>query len=449
MSVRVFNPANSLQLANYSYMNQSEVYDKLKLNQLANQIWQNTSVQDRSKALLNFAKLLEERKHYFATLITVSMGKPITNAIKEVEKCCMAIRYYAEHGPIMLEPKSLASSCQILQPLGTILAVMPWNYPLWQVVRVLAPNFILGNSIALCHSPNVFVVAKALESLVAQSDLPSCLLISLLQEYKYCQQLIASDYIKGLAFTGSDNVGAMLAGYAGSALKPSTVECGGSDPYLVLADADFDLAAETIVAMRMNNSGQVCVSAKRIIVVESAYQSMVDLIYDKMSNIKCGDPMQSSTCFGPLARDDIRQEVHAQVLASVSEGARCVLGGKLPCGSGYYYPPTMLIDVTPEMTVFKQEVFGPVMTLIRANCTQHAIELANEHKYGLGAAVFTQDHSLANKIALSLNAGICAINRGISSDPSLPFGGVGRSGYGRELGVEGVTAFANIKIVFG
>lgn len=448
MSVILYNPSNSKMLAKYDYMSDKVLTHKLSLNQSANVSWRNTELSVRVSMLNVLANKIEQKKNYLATLITVTMGKPISAAITEVEKCCLAIRYFADNGASMLAPIESETSIQILQPLGTVLAVMPWNYPLWQVIRVLAPNLLLGNSVALCHAPNVFIVAKALEDIVDSAGMPKGLLIALLQEHSKTRKLIASEYINGLAFTGSDKVGALLAGYSAQALKPSTVECGGSDPYIVLQDADLELATDVIIAMRMNNSGQVCVAAKRIIVVAEVLHEFLTLVQAKLNRINFADPMLESTVLGPLARSDIRDQVHAQVQESIKSGAKCLLGGYVPNVAGFFYPPTLLTDVTPDMSVFQEEVFGPVMPVIVAKNVEQALLIANQHKYGLGAAVFTRDAELARAITLKLEAGLCAINRGITSDPSLPFGGIGRSGYGRELGSEGLKSFANFKVVF-
>lgn len=443
------NPHNEVNLAVWDYDDLMELTHKINSANAAQSLWASKTAEKRCELIIKLAELIDQHEYYWAMLITVTMGKPISAALKEIAKSTSALRYFAKSE--LLSKKKIESSFsdtyEILQPLGVVYAVMPWNYPVWQVIRVLAPNLLLGNAIVLAHSPNVHVIALALEQVVVDAGLPKGLLTAVRPEYKHSEEILHMPAIKGLAFTGSDRVGAILAGYAGSALKPSTLECGGSDPYIVLSDADLPKAAETIKAMRLNNAGQVCISAKRVIVIQDIYDKFIKLIYDQMEPVKYADPMNLETVLGPLARDDIRDRVHALVQSSISLGAKCLLGGTIPKTKGFYYPATLLIDVTSEMPVFQEEVFGPVMCLIKAENEEHAIALANQNKYGLGGAVFSENLANAEAIAKKLNVGTCMINRGVSSDPSLPFGGLGRSGFGRELGRYGIKAFANVKIV--
>lgn len=443
------NPHNAVELTRWQPDSFNILHEKITRANAAFKLWQEVSLAERAKLIIKLADIIEQNQHYWAALITATMGKPITFALKEVVKSASVLRHFAN--PELLAVKKINSSYadtyEILQPLGVIYAVMPWNYPIWQVIRVLAPNLLLGNAMALAHAPNVHIVALALEQALVTAGFPRGMLVALRPEHQHSKDILAMPAIKGLAFTGSDKVGAILAGYAGSALKPATLECGGSDPYLVLADADLPAAAKIILAMRLNNSGQVCISAKRIIIVQEVYEEFLAIIKSLMQAVEYSDPMQPETTFGPLARADIREAVHKQVIDSIALGADCLLGGEMPSTRGFYYPATLLTDVTPEMPVFFEEVFGPVMCLIRADSDQHAIKLANQHKYGLGAAVFSEDSNKADNIAKKLNVGTCMINAGVSSDPCLPFGGIGRSGFGRELGSDGLRAFANIKII--
>ena len=444
-----FNPANGQLICEWPLDAWAQILGSINASEAAFQTWSALTVQERCRLLNNLADELEQAASSLAKLIASTMGKPVTAAHAEITKSALAIRYFARAE--LLEPKSLTSSYdhayEVLQPLGVIFTVMPWNYPVWQIVRVLAPNFLLGNAMLLAHAPNVHAVGLYLAKIIANAGLPAALLTPVRPDYIDYQKIIEHPQIKGLAFTGSDKIGAKLAGYAGAALKPATLECGGSDPYLVLADANLEHAANKIVAMRMNNSGQVCVSAKRVIVHAKVYEQFVALCEQLIKEIAFGDPADPATLYGPLARLDIQQKVQQQVQASIAQGANCRLGGCLPNQPGYYYMATLLTEVTPEMTVFKEEVFGPVMAIIKAESDAEAIKLANQHEYGLGAAIFTQNLAYGQELAQQIKSGICMINTGVSSDPALPFGGVGRSGFGRELGLEGLRAFANIKII--
>ena len=448
--LKSYDPSTGRLLTTWHVDSQQLLARKIKQVDVGFKEWSRVQLSARVAAINYLAEILSNQQDYFASLIAITMGKPITAAKKEVQKCALVLRHYAN--PEFLTPVAIASSYQesyeVLQPMGAIFTVMPWNYPLWQVIRVLAPNLLLGNAILLAHAPNVHAVALALEQAMIKAGLPQGLLTVVRPDYSHSQAILLAPEIIGLAFTGSDKVGASLAAMAGAALKPSTLECGGSDPYIVLADADLIAAAKTIIAMRMNNSGQVCVSAKRVIVIAEIYDQFIELLYDLLLGIKFAEPLSSDTEYGPMARSDIRAEVHSQVQQSIAAGANCLLGGSFDeMAPGYYYPATMLTGVTPDMPAFVEEVFGPVLAVTKADSIEQAIILANQHKYGLGAAVFSQDLDLAQDIAKQINVGTCMINAGVSSDPCLPFGGIGRSGYGRELGQEGIRAFANIKII--
>lgn len=446
-----YNPENGLLLASYECSKESYVLSKINLSYSASNDLKNISINDRSAALKKLSSSIRKKQDYFAMLITITMGKPITHARLEVEKCCDAMDHYANYAPDFLKLECKASSYhkswQLLQPLGVVFTVMPWNYPLWQVIRVLAPNFMLGNSLVLAHAPNVYAVGSALQSIIDTSDFPKGMLTNILPDYNFYRAIIQHDNISGLAFTGSDRVGGMLASYAAEALKPTTLECGGSDPYIVLEDADIVNAAKVIAKMRFNNSGQVCISAKRVIVLDKVYDDFIDLIKLETKKYQYGSPQIKDTIMGPIARADIRENVHNQVLDAKQRGAICLAGGEIPDTQGYYYPASVLIDVNDDMRVFKEEVFGPVLSIIKVKDEKEALKLSNNHVYGLGAAVFTRDQEKGLEFAKNIKCGTCAINSGISSDFSLPFGGVGRSGFGRELGLEGLKAFANIKSI--
>jgi succinate-semialdehyde dehydrogenase/glutarate-semialdehyde dehydrogenase len=380
------------------------------------------------------------------------MGKPICQARAEVQKCAFVLDFYCEHAKELLADKPIEtdahSSFVRCDPLGAVLAVMPWNFPYWQVFRFAAPALMAGNVGLLKHASNVTGCALAIEQLLVQAGLPQGVFQTLLISSSQVDSVIADPRIAAVTLTGSEKAGMAVASAAGRALKKSVLELGGSDPFIVLADADLDAAARTAALSRTINCGQSCIAAKRFIAVDRIHDDFVCRFKAALLCLKMGDPLDEKTAIGPLARDDLREELHDQVERTVREGARLELGGRIPPGPGNFYPPTLLTSVEPHMAAAKEETFGPVAPVLRVNGEAEAIEVANATRFGLGATIFTANRDRAADLACRLEAGTVFFNGMLKSDPRLPFGGVKLSGYGRELGEEGIREFVNIKSVW-
>jgi succinate-semialdehyde dehydrogenase/glutarate-semialdehyde dehydrogenase len=399
------------------------------------------------------AARLRTRKQELAELMTREMGKTVQSARAEVEKCAWVCEYFAENAERFLaaEPVETDASRSYVtfNPIGVVLAVMPWNFPFWQVFRFVAPALMAGNAGLLKHASNVQGCALAIEDVLRDAGAPQDLFRALLVSGHRIPALIADPRIAAVTLTGSTEAGRSVGSAAGHEIKKSVLELGGSDAYLVLEDADLDLAASTCVASRMINGGQSCIAAKRFIVVESVAAEFEQRVVAHMQAIEMGNPLEQETQLGPMARVDLRDELHDQVERSISEGADLVVGGAIPPGPGAFYPPTVLTNVGPGNPAFVEELFGPVAAIVGARDEAHAIELANDSVFGLGAAVFTRDVQRGEWIAANeLEAGHCAVNSFVKSDPRLPFGGVKTSGYGRELSWYGIREFTNIKTVY-
>jgi succinate-semialdehyde dehydrogenase/glutarate-semialdehyde dehydrogenase len=445
------NPYTEKIEASYETMAQDELVDILKKAEHASRSWTGIPVDTRAGKLEQVAAILEERKDSLAGLMVQEMGKPIQQARSEVEKCAWVCRYYADNGPQFLADESLESDASEsylhFQPIGLVLAVMPWNFPFWQVFRFAAPTLTAGNGGVLKHASNVSGCALAIEQIFRDAGYPEHLFRTLLINSKQVADVIARPEIAAITLTGSERAGASVAEAAGKAIKKSVLELGGSDPYVVLADADINLAAEKCTQSRMINSGQSCIAAKRFLVESSVHDEFVDKVIEKMSAYETGDPEAEATQLGPQAREDLRDSLHAQVAESVEQGAHLKLGGVIPEGKGYFYPATVLTGVKPGMTAFYQELFGPVAAVIEVNDAEEAIRLANQSPYGLGSAVFSRDVERAQAIARRIESGCCFINDFVKSDPRLPFGGIKRSGYGRELSKLGIREFVNMQTI--
>jgi succinate-semialdehyde dehydrogenase/glutarate-semialdehyde dehydrogenase len=388
-----------------------------------------------------------------ARFATDEMGKPVTQALAEVEKCAGAVDFYAEHGARFLAdevpPEAPAGRAFVTyQPLGVVLAIMPWNFPYWQAFRAAAPALLAGNVLLLKHASNTTGCALAIEQVFRRAGLPAGVFQTLPVGSAHLDPVIRDPRVRGVTLTGSTEAGRKVAAAAGAALKKTVLELGGSDPYVVLADADLEPAAEICAAARLINSGQSCIAAKRFIVVARVRKKFEALFVERMAARRVGDPRVTATDVGPLAREDLRAELHAQVRRSLRCGARLLLGGRLPSGPGCYYPPTVLADVRPGMPAFDEELFGPVAAIVEAKDEADAIRLANDTPFGLGAAVFTRNRRRGERIARGqLDAGLAFVNDFVRSQPALPFGGVKDSGFGRELSVAGIREFVNIKTV--
>jgi succinate-semialdehyde dehydrogenase/glutarate-semialdehyde dehydrogenase len=379
------------------------------------------------------------------------MGKPLKQGAAEAEKCARVCDYYAENAEAYLAPDTIKTessrSYVAFEPLGVVLAVMPWNFPLWQVYRFAAPALMAGNVGVLKHASNVPGCALVIEEIFAQAGFPEGAFRTLLIGNKQVQAVIEHTLVRAVTLTGSTAAGKTVAAQAAAVLKKTVLELGGSDPYVVLEDANLDHAVQTCVNSRLINSGQSCIAAKRFVVVEPVLAAFTDRFVALMKAKKVGDPLLEGTDVGPQARHDLRDDLHKQVLASVERGATLLLGGEVPPGKGAYYPPTVLADVKPGMPAYDEELFGPVAAIIGARDEQDAVRIANDTIFGLGAAVFTKDAKRGERIARELEAGATFVNSSVASDPRLPFGGIKESGYGRELGHYGIKEFVNVKTV--
>ncbi|MFZ1517429.1 MAG: NAD-dependent succinate-semialdehyde dehydrogenase [Ignavibacteriaceae bacterium] len=447
------NPANNKLLKNYVEMSGEKSTEIISLADEAFRTWKETSFVHRSQLMKNAANVLRTNSEEYSVLMTAEMGKPIVQSRAEVEKCAWVCDYYAENAERFLADEIVKTdatkSFVSYQPLGVILAIMPWNFPFWQVFRFAAPNLMAGNAGLLKHASNVSGCALAIQDVFIKAGFPENLFRTLLVKSNNVKEIISNRQVQAITLTGSVPAGKSVASLAGSLIKKTVLELGGSDPYVVLEDADLHQAAMSCVTSRLINAGQSCIAAKRFIIVEKVYNEFEKLYLEIMSNKKMGDPLDENNDLGPQASFQLRDELHNQVLRSVEQGAKLILGGKIPDLDGAYYPPTILTEVKPGMAAFDEELFGPVAALIKAKDEDDAINLANKSIFGLGAAVFTRDIKRGELIAKEkLNAGCCFVNDFVKSDPRLPFGGIKESGYGRELSPFGIKEFVNIKSVY-
>lgn len=446
------NPQSGKVIQTYSSATDEALQTRLRAAADEFQHWKLNSFPERAKLMHAAATLLRARKAELAELMADEMGKVIRDGIAEIEKCAGCCDYYAEHAHQFLQKQSIASDAQesyvAYDPLGVILAVMPWNFPFWQVFRFAAPALMAGNVGVLKHASNVSGCALAIEAVFKDAGFPAHAFSTLLVESSRVEALIRNPLVSAVTLTGSTPAGRSVAGIAGSELKKCVLELGGSDAYIVLEDADLDLAVDLCVKSRLINAGQSCIAAKRFIVVRPLRAEFEARYAEKFKAIRYGDPRDPATDIGPMARTDLRDQVHEQVMKSVEQGARLLVGGVVPDGPGAYYPATVLAGVKPGMTAFDDEIFGPVAAIIEADDEEHAIALANQSVFGLGAALFTRDRDKADRLARRIEAGCVFINSFVKSDPRLPFGGIKQSGFGRELSWFGIQEFVNIKTVY-
>jgi succinate-semialdehyde dehydrogenase/glutarate-semialdehyde dehydrogenase len=453
MEFQQINPATDALGEGYEALADEELLSLLERAHAAQRAWGTTSFDRRSETLRRAAALLRERADDLARLMAREMGKPRAQGVAEARKCAWACEHYAEHGPAMLadEPVETEAAASYVHyvPLGVVLAVMPWNFPLWQVVRFGAPALMAGNGVLVKHAPNVPGCALALERLLHEAGAPPDLVRNVFLGVEQVAAAIDSPHVHAVTLTGSTRAGRAVAARAGAALKKCVLELGGSDAYVVLEDADVDAAVEQCVAGRVLNSGQSCIAAKRWIVVDAVREVFRTRALAALASKVVGDPLAEGTDVGPMARVDLRDQLHEQVERSVELGAKLLLGGEKPEGPGAWYPVTFLADVAPGMPAFDEELFGPVAALVPARDERHALELANRSPYGLGSAVFTADAERGERIARTgLEAGSAFVNTFVRSDPRLPFGGIKESGYGRELGTHGIREFVNAKTIY-
>lgn len=451
MIFRSVNPAAEAIVAEYPADTASSLDKKLRLSRSAFAGWCKATFDERATHMKSVAGLLRSRVPELAKLMTAEMGKPIAQAESEIEKCADACDYFAEHAVAMLatEPcDSDASSSYIChEPLGGVLAIMPWNFPFWQTIRFAAPHLMAGNVGLLKHAPNVQGCAGAIEQLFRDAGFPDGVFTNLRIDTHDVVGVINHQAVAAVTLTGSERAGRTVASQAGAALKKAVLELGGSDPFLVLADANISNVAKAAAAARCINSGQSCIAAKRFIVEESIADEFEAAFAMEMAEMKIGDPTRRDTQIGPLARRDLEIALTDQVARSVASGARVVIGGHHR-DTGFYYPPAVLADVTPGMAVFDEETFGPVAAIVRAADEHELIRLANATRYGLGASIWSTDLDRAQRLAARIDAGNVFINGPVKSDPRLPFGGIKASGYGRELALPGIREFVNSKTVW-
>ena len=452
MPIQSINPATEEVLNTFQPYSDAQIDSALSEARTAFLQWRDTSFAERGELFHKMANYLRERKEHLGRLATLEMGKPISEAVAEIEKCAWNCDFYADNAEKFLADEPVASSATSsyveFQPLGVVLALMPWNYPFWQVIRFAAPALMAGNTAVLKHASNVSMCALEIEHIFKACGFPQGIFRTVLVPGAETGRLIADKRIAAVTLTGSDVAGVSVAAASGQVLKKNVLELGGSDAFIVLEDADLDAAAQMAVRARFQNTGQSCIAAKRFIVVESVAAAFADKFVAAASQLKMGDPMSGDTQVGPVARGDLRDALDKQVADSVKMGARVLLGGKPAAGKGYFYEPTILSNVTPDMPVFREETFGPAAAVITARDADHAVELANDSDFGLGGNLWTRDIERGRAIARHLESGGVFINGMTASDPRLPFGGVKRSGYGRELSSFGIREFVNIQTIW-
>ncbi len=456
MMLDSINPTTEELIASYQEHALSEIESALKQSHKVFDHWRGLSFQARGACFKKLAEKLREGKARLAELMALEMGKPITQGIAEIEKCAGTCEYFAENAEAFLAdevvPTEAIKSKVIFRPLGVILAIMPWNFPFWQVIRFAGPTLMAGNVALVKHAPNVTGCAHALDKLFREAGFPEHVIhfldIAPDKVAERISKLIEHPLVRAVTLTGSTRAGRFVAAKAGEALKKCVLELGGSDAYLVLDDADVEFAAETCVNSRLLNSGQSCIAAKRFIVARKIREAFEAKVVEKMSAKKVGSPLEETTEVGPLARKDLLENLHRQVEESGRAGATILCGGKLYEGKGFFYPPTVLTGVTQGMAAFDEETFGPVAAIVIAKDDNDAIELANATNYGLGTAIFTGDAWRADSAITELDFGNCFVNAMVKSDARLPFGGVKESGFGRELGRHGIKEFVNVKTIW-
>ena len=449
MAIESLNPATGEVLETFREIGREDVERMLAAAHTAFLEWRDARYAARAKNMRQAATILRTRKLDYARLMTLEMGKPIVQGEAEIEKCAWTCEYYADHAEALLaeQPRQTDASRSYVRfdPLGVVLAVMPWNFPFWQVFRFAAPALMAGNAAVLKHASNVPRCALTIEEIFRDAGFPRGLFATALVGSSAVPALIADRRVAAVTLTGSDHAGSQVAQHAGRELKKTVLELGGSDPFIVLPDADLAATAKMAAEARLVNSGQSCIAAKRFIVVEGVADQFIPRFVEELRARRVGDPLSRDTQVGPQARVDLRDALHRQVEESVRRGARLLLGGEIPPGKGAFYPPTLLSEVSEGMAAFDEETFGPVAAVIRAKDDADAVRLANRSQFGLGASVWTQDRTRAERLAAQIESGSNGI---VKSDPRVPFGGIKRSGYGRELSEYGIREFVNIKTVW-
>ena len=454
MSINTINPATAQVIQSYKLTTEIEINSVLDKSVTSQSRWQELSLSSRAKLFVNLAKSLRDNSETYASLITTEMGKPIKQARAEIEKCAWVCEHYAQNAEVYLQTRAIETdhkkSMVTYKPLGIILGVMPWNFPFWQVFRFSVPTMMAGNGVIIKMAENCLGSAGAIQQLYLQAGFPEYLFNHVIIDHNRTANIISDSRITGVSLTGSEQAGSIIGSCAAQHLKKVVLELGGNDPYIILADADPAKAAQICLKSRLNNTGQVCIAAKRFIVVEQVIEQFKQHLLDELMNFEVGDPTIEKYNIGPMARRDLRESLHQQVVKSIELGAKCTMGGLISDENqpGFYYPITLLENIKPGMPAYHEELFGPVISIINAKDEDDAIRIANDSQYGLAAAVFTSDLKKGQYLAENkIQAGTVAVNNLVSSDPRLPFGGIKRSGYGRELGMEGMHEFVNIKTI--
>lgn len=446
------NPYNDTVVYQHEYLNKTDINYKLDKAKTAQEYWSNCSIEERCMYFQNIIKVIKENIDAYALLPTVEMGKPITQSTAELEKCIWALEYYINNVAEYLASQNVATQHKYskihYEPLGIVLAIMPWNFPYWQVFRAMGPILLSGNTMLLKHASNVTQCAIAIEDILKKAGLPDGVFQTLVMASADVATVIANPYVQAITFTGSTDVGKIIAQTAGKHIKKQVLELGGSDAYIVAADADLPSAATALVQSRLNNAGQSCIGAKRFIFEESIYDTMLTLIQKEMDTYIMGDPNNKETTLGPLYSKQAQKDLHEQVQTAIQNGAALIKGGIIPSEVGAFYPPTILTNINKDNPAYSQEFFGPVALVFKAKTLEDAITIANDTPFGLGGGIFIGDENLGINIASKkLKAGSVAVNACVSSDPRMPFGGIKESGYGRELHQMGMLEFVNIKSV--
>ncbi len=452
MAIASINPATGEEIKRFEETDANGIEARLQQASQTFSEWKEIPFAKRSELMTNSAKVLRSNAAKYGEIITQEMGKPIKQSLAEVEKCAWVCDFYAEQAERFLsnrtEETDADKSYVRYDPLGPVLAIMPWNFPFWQVIRFAAPALMAGNVGLLKHASNVPMSALAIEEIFLEAGFPEGAFQTLLISARTTEQVIRDSRVMAVTLTGSEIAGRKVAATAGSVLKKTVLELGGSDPFIVLSDANIEQAAKVAADARLINGGQSCIAAKRFIVEQPVLDSFAQRFKENLSKLNMGDPMDSNSDIGPMARTDLRAELHEQVTASVASGAKLVMGGEIPEGPGAYYPVTMLTGVRPGMNVADEETFGPVAPVIAAKSADEAIRIANESPLGLGGSIWTGNMELADDYARRIDSGAVFVNGMVKSDPRLPFGGIKLSGYGRELSEEGIREFVNVKSVW-
>ena len=452
MLIHTINPTNGKTLSSYSIISSECCNTLIEKTQASFLNWRHLSLDERIEHIKNITEALARQQQACAELISLEMGKPIQFATLEIEKCRLVCQHYIEHAQAYLVPQAVTTefkqSFVVYQPLGIILAIMPWNFPFWQVFRFIIPNLLAGNVVLLKHASNVMGCAQKIASICLDAGLPPYTMTHLPISAEMVADVIAHPAVRGVTLTGSEHVGRQIAEVAGRHLKKVSLELGGNDAAIILADAKLAEAAKSILASRLRNTGQVCVASKRIIIDQTVEAAFIAHLLEEIKHYQMQDPCLPDAIFGPMARADLRASIHVQVQAAIQHGAILLCGGFIPEGDGFFYPPTVLSAVDKHSIVYAEELFGPVIAISSFHTIEEAIDLANATRFGLGASVYGQDMTLIKHLLVEeMAAGLCCGNMPVTSDPRLPFGGIKDSGYGRELGREGIVEFTNVKTV--